>query len=260
MGNESPLTAVARKLRAECEVGTPDGDLLGRYVRDRDQGAFEALVHRYGGLVLGVARRQLAPAQPVEDVFQATFLALARSANRLHRNTPLANWLYTVALRLSRKARSRAARRAEAERLVPQRAATLNDPLTEISGRDLLRAIDEELAQLSDEHRQAVLLCCVQGLSRDEAAGQLGWSDGELKGRLERGRRRLAERLTARGLAPSAATLVLGASVPAPLAAQSIVERHQQEGRQEGRADRQAQGRAAAGEPWRQSRPSVQQP
>ena len=221
MGLESPLMAVARKLRAECELGTADGDLLGRYVRDHDQGAFEALVHRYGGLVLGVARRQLASAQPVEDVFQATFLALARSANRLHQHTPLANWLYTVALRLARKARNRDARRCEAERAVPQREDSRNDPLAEISGRDLLRVIDEELAKLSDEHRLPVLLCCVQGLSREEAAGQLGWSDGVLKGRLERGRQRLAERLAARGLAPSAAVFVLGATVPGSLVAQT---------------------------------------
>lgn len=221
MGLKSPLTAVTRKLRVECETGTPDSELLGRYVRNHDQGAFEALVHRYGGLVLGVARRQLAPAQPVEDVFQATFLALARSASRLHRQTPLANWLYTVALRLARKARSRAVRQFEAERAAPQRGDSSNDPLAEISGRDLLRAIDEELAQLPDQHRLPVLLCCVQGRAREEAAEQLGWSDGVLKGRLERGRRRLAERLAARGLAPSTAVLVLAATVPSPLLAQT---------------------------------------
>src|ERR1700682_2593827 len=66
------------------------------------------------------------------------------------------------------------------------------DPLAEVSGRELLRAVDEELARLPEKYRLPVLLCCVQGLSREEAARQLGWSAGAVKGRLERGRHRLA--------------------------------------------------------------------
>src|SRR5205823_3375272 len=129
---------------------------------------------------------------------QATFLALARSAGRLGRRTPLANWLYTVALRQSRRARARAARRTarEAEHIPP---AAPTDPIAEISGRELLRVVDEELAQLPERYRLPVLLCCVQGLSREEAAARLGWSDGRVKGRLERGRQRLAARLARRG-------------------------------------------------------------
>jgi RNA polymerase sigma factor (sigma-70 family) len=202
-------------------VGPPvtDAELLARYVQGQDQSAFAEVVRRYGGLVFGVARRQLPDREGAEDVFQATFLALARSAARLGQQIPLANWLYTVALRQARKARVRTARRIRHETACPGPAPAPADPLAEISGRELLGIVDEELGRLPDKYRLPILLCCVEGLSREEAARQLGWSCAAVKGRLERGRRRLADRLAKRGVAPSALVLpaLAETAVPAEL-------------------------------------------
>jgi RNA polymerase sigma factor (sigma-70 family) len=206
-------------------VGVPatDADLLARYVQGQDQAAFAEVVQRYGGLVFGVARRQLPDREGAEDVFQATFLALARSAPRLLRQTPLANWLYTVALRQARKARVRAARRIQHESAYPGIPAPPADPLAEITGRELLRIVDDELGRLPEKYRMPILLCCVEGLSREEAARQLGWSCAVVKGRLERGRRRLADRLARRRVAPAALALLALAdtAVPADLLART---------------------------------------
>jgi RNA polymerase sigma factor (sigma-70 family) len=212
MSSAATLTEVIRQLRPKAG---DDPELLDRYAHGHDQAAFAVLVERYGALVLGVARRQLADRQRAEDVFQATFLALARSATKLGSRATLANWLYTVALRQARKTRGRDTRREARERAAPTPTAA-TDPLDEITGRELLLVIDEELARLPDRFRLPVLLCCVQGLSREEAARQLGWSDGRVKGRLERGRRRLADRLAARGLAPSALVFAPLAAVVVP--------------------------------------------
>jgi RNA polymerase sigma factor (sigma-70 family) len=216
MNSATKLTNVIRRLRA-TSTGTPtDGELLADYTRRGDELAFATLVQRYGGLVLGVARRQLADLHQAEDVFQATFLALARSATKLGAKKPLANWLYTVALRQARKLRARLCRREELERTAPSVRAAEADPLATISGRELVQVIDEELARLPDKYRVPVLLCCVRGLSREQVAEQLGWSEGTVKGRLERGRRRLAERLAVRGLAPSVVILAPLAAVVVP--------------------------------------------
>ena len=51
----------------------PDGQLLERYVLRRNDGAFAALVQRYGTLVLGVCERVLQDRHDAEDAFQATF-------------------------------------------------------------------------------------------------------------------------------------------------------------------------------------------
>ncbi len=110
------------------------------------------------------------------------------------------------------------------EQAAPLRQQCGGDPLDEITARELLQAIDEELAHLPDRLRLPVLLCCVQGLSREEAARRLGCSDGAVRGRLERGRRRLAARLAARGLAPSALILapLATVTVPANLLARTV--------------------------------------
>jgi RNA polymerase sigma factor (sigma-70 family) len=223
MSSAADLTSVIRHLRPPAGEAADDPELLARYAAGRDEAAFVALVRRYGGLVLGVARRQLGDRHRAEDVFQATFLALARSAGRLGGRPVLANWLYTVALRQSRKLRARAARGAALERAAPPPPTGGYDPLAEITGRELLRAIDDELARLPDRLRLPVLLCYIQGLSREDAARRLGCSDGVVKGRLERGRRRLAARLAARGLAPSALLLapLAAVSVPAALIARA---------------------------------------
>src|SRR5262245_61875322 len=138
MSADPILTRVLRHLRTQASKTNSDVELLSRYARLGDEAAFTVLVRRYGGLVFGVAHRQLGDPHQAEDVFQATFLALARSADRLGRSTPLANWLYTVALRQARKARVQAARRAERERAAA-RPAPATDPLEEISAREALR-------------------------------------------------------------------------------------------------------------------------
>lgn len=75
---------------ADPADGLADADLLQRYVRERDAVAFEALVWRHARLVMGVCRRALRHRQDAEDAFQATFLLLARKAQRIRRGAALA--------------------------------------------------------------------------------------------------------------------------------------------------------------------------
>src|SRR3954452_6248878 len=79
-----------------------DGELLVRFAAVRDRAALETLVRRHGPMVLGVCRRLLGPGPDADDAFQATFLALARSARRVRSSVP--GWLYRVAVRASRAA------------------------------------------------------------------------------------------------------------------------------------------------------------
>src|SRR5438270_12299146 len=54
-------------------VGLTEGELLERFVRGRDEAAFEALIARHGPMVLGVCRQLLWDPNDVDDAFQATF-------------------------------------------------------------------------------------------------------------------------------------------------------------------------------------------
>jgi hypothetical protein len=98
------LLAHLRRLAAPA---APDALLLKRWIEQRDDGAFSALMARHGSMVFGICRRLLGDVQEAEDVFQATFLVLARKAETLRQPDALAAFLHTVALRLARKARSR---------------------------------------------------------------------------------------------------------------------------------------------------------
>jgi RNA polymerase sigma factor (sigma-70 family) len=182
-----------------------DAELLERFVADRDEAAFAALVRRHGPLVWGVCRRVLHDWHAAEDAFQATFLILARKAATVTKRTAVAAWLYRVAYHAATRARARAGRHQRRERLATASAAP--DPLTEVTGRELLAAVDEEVQGLPERYRAPLVLCYLEGHTRDEAAQALGWSLGTLKRRLEQAKARLRARLTRRGLALSAGLL-----------------------------------------------------
>jgi RNA polymerase sigma factor (sigma-70 family) len=219
-----PVTAVVRHVRrlvgAAPGRDTTDRELLRRFAAHHDEAAFEALLLRHGPMVLRVCRRVLPNAADAEDVFQATFLVLARKAPSEFWHDSVANWLYGVAQRLAHKARESAVRRSAREARHAVRSAA--DPLEEITGRELLGALDEELLRLPDKYREPLVLCYLQGLTRDEAAQRLGCPLGTLKARLERGRCLLGRALTRRGIVPgtalAASLAVAGRGDAVPLA------------------------------------------
>src|ERR1700735_4014967 len=102
------LTGLMKHLRriAARSGKDPDAVLLQRFTRHGDEGAFSALVARHGPMVLNVCRRVLGDLHLAEDAGQAAFLVLARKAGRLRDGDALAGWLYGVAYRVARKARS----------------------------------------------------------------------------------------------------------------------------------------------------------
>lgn len=214
-------SGVIRRLRALAADEVPDHQLLERFTVHHDDHAFAALVRRYGRLVCSVCRAVLHNEHDIEDVFQAAFLVLARKAASIRKRDALASWLYGVAYRLARKARSQAIRRSRPVHVRPRPAPA--EPLEELAWREWNAALHEELTQLPAVYCSPVVLCCLEGHSRDEAAQRLGWPMGTVKTRLERGRQLLRERLAQRGLAPSAAlaaTLVTageGLAAPASL-------------------------------------------
>ncbi|MFO0841943.1 MAG: sigma-70 family RNA polymerase sigma factor [Gemmataceae bacterium] len=204
------LPRLLHSLRRLAAPGGDDTDaaLLSRFCRDRDEASFTALMARHGLMVHGVCRRVLGDAHLADDAFQATFLVLARKAGSIGRPESLAGWLYGVAYRVALKARG--ARRPAAE--APEPIDPRPDPLAEVSARDLLAAFEQELQRLPETFRLPVALCCLEGLSQEEAARRLGWSAGSVKGRLERGRERLRSRLIRRGWTLPAALAAVEAS------------------------------------------------
>lgn len=187
------VTEYLSRLNAALQA-KPDAELLRLFADRRDADAFALLVHRHGPMVLGACRRIAGFSAEADDAFQATFLALARSAGKIHECVP--GWLYRVAVRASRKAAKRVP--------LPTRATTSEqDPFADVEWRDVRRVLDEELSQLPAKWRSPLVLCYLEGLSRDEAARRSNCSLRSLHRNLAEGRERLRERLIRRGLAPT---------------------------------------------------------
>jgi RNA polymerase sigma factor (sigma-70 family) len=205
---EAPLGLVTDYLHrvAAPLTAMTDAELLSRYARKGDGDAFAQLLRRHGPMVLGVCRRALGPTPDADDAFQATFIALARQARRVKETVP--GWLFRVAVRTS----WRALRRADRAVRSTDRMDSADD-LAALEWRDVRRLLDEELNRLPDRWRSPLVLCYLDGLTRDEAARQLGWSLRTLHRRLDEGRQRLRARLVKRGLGPAVlAAAVLGAN------------------------------------------------
>src|SRR5262249_8371868 len=98
--------------RQRREEGS-DGELLQRFAAGREDDGFTALLQRHGPMVLRLARRVVGDWQVAEDVFQATFLTLARKAHTIRRPESLPCWLHSVAFRLALRARRSRLRRQE---------------------------------------------------------------------------------------------------------------------------------------------------
>jgi RNA polymerase sigma factor (sigma-70 family) len=197
-------------------VATADADLLDRFLRSRDEAAFEVLVWRHGRMVWNLCRRLLRHTQDVEDAFQATFLALVRKGRSIHQGASLSSWLYKVAYRVALRARSAGLRSAP---LLEEPAALAPDT-DESAWRDLRPILDEEIGRLPEKYRSAVILCYLEGHSTAEAATLLGCPRGTVLSRLATARQRLQRRLLRRGVTLSLAVLTArlvdcaGAAVP----------------------------------------------
>jgi RNA polymerase sigma factor (sigma-70 family) len=204
-----------------CEAAS-DAELLERFLAQREEPAFVALLQRHGPMVLQVCRRIQGNEHDAEDAFQATFLLLARKAGSIRKRDSVASWLHGVAHRLALEAKGQGARRQARERRAADMHKTSSVP--DKAWQELQILLDEALAQVPEKYRTPLLLCYLQGKTQEEAARQLGCPIGTLRSRVARGRTHLKGLIEKRGVRLSATALAaalmtsegLGA-VPTPL-------------------------------------------
>jgi RNA polymerase sigma factor (sigma-70 family) len=180
--------------RGTC-TGLSDARLLERFVTGRDEAAFAAMVARHGALVLNTCRAVLKDPNAADDAFQATFVLLFRKAGSIRGRDALGAWLHRVAYRTALRTRSDAVRRRDAEKLAGE-LRVARDP----DHDDLGAVLHEEIERLPDRLRLPLVLCYLDGMTRDQAADHLRCTEGMVQGRLAKGRELLQRRLTRRGI------------------------------------------------------------
>lgn len=196
-----------------------DSELLRRYVRDRDQVAFEELVRRHLNQVHASALRRVGnDAHLAADVTQGVFTALAQQARWLVNHPTLVGWLHTTtrnqAANIVRSEKRRKAREAETH--------FMNQPDTSIDALDWKiagPALESALDELSERDRAALLLRFAEGKSFP-AIGQLtGATEDAARMRVDRALQKLRTHLARRGIVSTAA--LLGGAITAQAAVEA---------------------------------------
>lgn len=188
-----------------------DADLLARYRDRRDDSAFAELVRRHGRLVRTAASRVLRDAADIDDATQAAFLVLVRRAGTLDARSGIGPWLYGVAHRVAVRLRARTDRERALGAVEWADRSRPPDP----TWREACDALHAELDRLPNRYRVPLLLCYLEGQTRDEAAAALGLSAGTVKGRVRRGLEVLRRRLERQGVTLSAGLMTaVAASLP----------------------------------------------
>jgi RNA polymerase sigma factor (sigma-70 family) len=216
-----PGGVIAIELAAD---GDMDGDsaLLRQFLATRDQRAFAELARRHVDLVYSAARRQVRnDSATAQDITQQVFVLLAEKAGTIRDGEAVAGWLLVttryVALNWLRTEGRR--RRHEREAAVMHEQQRAGDtPAWETVGPML----DEVVAKLKREDRDALALRYFQGRSVADVAVALGVSQEAAQKRLSRAIDRLREMFARRGVTTSAdalsSVLMANALIVAPAA------------------------------------------
>jgi uncharacterized protein (TIGR03435 family) len=195
-----------------------DSDLLEQYVRGGSDTAFAELVERHIGLVHSVALRRTASPAYAQDITQAVFIILARKAATLNRRTILPGWLYHTA-RLT----AANLRRAEASRVRREQEAfmqSLQADSSEALWTEIAPQLEEAMARLGADERDALVLRYFQNKSFAEVGMLIGKGEAAAKKRVQRAIEKLRAFFHKRGLDTTADTITRTISLhsiePAP--------------------------------------------
>lgn len=168
-------------------------DYLVERLRRGDESAFEVIYERHVPGVLSFCRHMLGSPEEAEDAVQQAFTAAHRDLLRDEREIRLKPWLYAIAR--NRCLSMLRARREEAEERVEASTDGLDD---QVQRRAELRELVEDLHDLPEDQRAALVLSELRDLSHAEVAEVLGCRVANVKGLVFRARTGLSERREAR--------------------------------------------------------------
>jgi RNA polymerase sigma factor (sigma-70 family) len=193
--------------------------------RSGNTGAFETIVDRYQGRLLGFCRQMLGSTEDAEDVLQEVFVNAYRAMLADEREINLRPWLYRIARnRCLNHLRKPTADAQESMDMVPvvEAAATAE----KVSNREEFRQLIADVGKLPETQRTALLLREMDAMSYEEIAAAMETSVPSVKSLLVRARISLAEASQARQLTCGEVRLELAEAAEGLRKASGPVRRH----------------------------------
>lgn len=174
--------------------------------------AFNDLVDRYQGMLIGFFVRNTRDLQLSEDLAQETLLKVYNQAWDYLPLGRFRGWMFRIARNLliddlrrrSNDALVRAIRpqSSEEDNALARIAGELVPPEREVEQREFADLLDEVLGEIPEDQRQTFTLHHYSGLSLPEVAEIMDVSIATCKSRLRLAREKLAEKLRMRGIVP----------------------------------------------------------
>ena len=165
--------------------------------RSGNPGAFETIVDRYQGRLLGFCRQMLGSTEDAEDVLQEVFVNAYRAMLADEREINLRPWLYRIARnRCLNHLRKPTADAQESMDMVPEVEAA--STAEKVHNREEFRQLLTDVKKLPETQRSALLLREMDALSYEEIAAAMDTTVPSVKSLLVRARISLAEASQAR--------------------------------------------------------------
>ena len=183
----------------------PDAALMLR-VKQGDHTAFAELVDKYKQPVMNLAYRMLRDATEAEDLSQAVFFQVYKSADRYRIASKFSTWLFTIARNLCLNELRRRSRHPADSLDAPHpdqpdqplhqfEDKTNPSPPEHLLGGELEAKVEEAVAELPENQRLALLLCRQDELSYEQMAEVLDCTVSATKSLIFRGRETIKAKL-----------------------------------------------------------------
>ncbi|MDR1853663.1 MAG: RNA polymerase sigma factor RpoE [Azoarcus sp.] len=181
-----------------------DQQLVER-VQSGDKQAFGMLVSKYQRKLYRLLSRLVRDPAEVEDLAQETFIKAYRALGSFRGESAFYTWLYRIGINTAKNHLAAQGRRVPASTGLDssemenveggERLHDLDTPERQMMTRQIARTVDEAMADLPAELREAITLRELEGLSYEDISGVMGCPIGTVRSRIFRAREAIAARL-----------------------------------------------------------------
>jgi RNA polymerase sigma-70 factor (ECF subfamily) len=201
-GTSGFIQELLRESRQRAPGSGDEETRLIEALRAGDEGAYEVMVHRYGGRMIAAARRILKNEPDAHDAVQEAFLSVFRSIGNFAGEAALNTWLHRIVVNAAlMQIRSRRRRCEEPiEPLLPRfdkdgnwaEETCLGSSIDDLhETRERLALVRACIDRLPESYRTVLLLRDIEDLDTEETARLLNVTTTAVKVRLHRARQAL---------------------------------------------------------------------